>query len=62
MRKKKIYAIYKGEKFLFEGTAKECAEYFGIKEETVWWLATPSNLKRDKRDRMIAIKLEEEEK
>lgn len=59
---RKIYAIYKGENFLFEGTAKECAEHFGIKEKTVWWLATPSNLKRDKRDRMIAIKLEEEEK
>lgn len=58
----KIYAIYKGENFLFEGTAKECAEHFGIKKKTVWWLATPSNLKRDKRDRMIAIKIEEEEK
>lgn len=56
----KIYAIYKGENFLFEGTAKECAEHFGIKEKTVWWLATPSNLKRDKKGRMIAIKLEEE--
>lgn len=58
----KIYAIYKGERFLFEGITKECAEHFGIKEKTVWWLATPSNLKRDKRDRMIAIKIEEEEK
>lgn len=56
----KVYAIYKGEKFLFEGTAKECAEHFGIKKETIWWLATPSNHKRDKKGRMIAIKLEGE--
>lgn len=60
MRRKNNYAIYKGENFLFEGTAKECAEYFGIKEETVWWLSTPSNLKRNKNNRIIAIKIEEE--
>lgn len=60
MRKKNIYAIYKGEDFLFEGTAAECAEHFGFKKETIWWLSTPSNLKRNKNNRIIAIKIEEE--
>jgi len=60
MRKKNIYAIYKGENFLFEGTTEECAEHFGVKKETIWWLSTPSNLKRNKNNRIIAIKIEED--
>ena len=28
-----IYAVYKGENFLFEGTAKECAEHFNVKRD-----------------------------
>ena len=42
----KIYAVYRGEEFLYEGTAKECANYFGVKEDTVRWWNTKSNKKR----------------
>lgn len=59
MKDYKIYAVYKGEDFLFEGTAKECAEHFGVKEDTVWFWRTPSNLRRDKKNRKIAIALED---
>ena len=42
----KIYAIYKGEKFLCEGTSKECADYLGVKVDTVRWWNSPANKKR----------------
>lgn len=35
-----------GDKFLFLGTRKECAEYFNVSVETVTFWGTPSNLKR----------------
>ena len=33
----KIYAVYKGEKFLCEGTSIQCAEELGVKQKTIWW-------------------------
>ena len=33
MCKRKIYAIYKGDEFLCEGTARECAEFLGVKQK-----------------------------
>lgn len=43
--KRKEYAIYKGEKEIFVGTAKECALHFGVRVETVYNWATPSNIR-----------------
>lgn len=43
---KKEYAIYKGEKVLFIGTSKECAEHFNVTRKTVYFWATPANKKR----------------
>ena len=55
-----IYAVYKGDKFLFMGTSKECAKYFGVKQKTVWFWHSPANKKIDKKGRKIAIIVEEE--
>lgn len=41
-----IYAVYKGEDFLFEGTAEECAEHFGVKRNTIYFWNTETNKKR----------------
>ena len=30
-----IYAVYKGEEFLCEGTAKECAKHLGVSSSTI---------------------------
>lgn len=60
MRPYKIYAVYKGEEFLYEGTAKQCAKYFGVKVDTVWFWNCPANKKRDRKGRKIAIIIEEE--
>lgn len=46
MCKKKIYAVYKGEEFLCEGTSRECAEFLGVKMETIRWWKSPANCKK----------------
>lgn len=64
----KIYAIYKGENFLFEGTSKECAKHFGVNPTTVYHWNIPINKKKagskrkngKNRQRKIAIVIEEE--
>ncbi len=43
---KVIYAVYKGEDFLCEGTAKECADYLGVKAKTIYWWKSPANCKK----------------
>lgn len=54
-----LYAIYQGDKFLDLGTKEEMAEKFGIKPETVRFLASPAKRRRDKRNnQMIAERIE----
>lgn len=42
----KEYALYQGEDIVFIGTKKECAEYWGVKESSITFMATPSHRKR----------------
>ena len=62
--KMKHFAIYKGEEFLYEGTAKECAKYLNIKERTVYFISYPAYKKRIKNHKKakIAILIDEEDK
>lgn len=48
LSKRKIieYAIYKGDKFIDIGTAKELAKKCNVKPETIEFYASPSYLKR----------------
>ena len=48
MIKLRIYALYKGDKFITEGTRKEIAEYTGLKESTIKYYSTNAYLKRVK--------------
>lgn len=41
-----IYAVYKGDNFLYEGTAIECAKHFGVQRNTVYYWTTELNKKR----------------
>ena len=36
------YAIYKGEKFIAEGTADELAKLLNVKPTTIKWWSSPS--------------------
>ena len=46
MRKYKEYAIYKGDKFLYMGTVKECAKHFNVEERTIYFYSTKAHKKR----------------
>ncbi len=41
-----VYAIYKGDEVLCEGTKYECAKYLHVEPKHIEWLATPSYQKR----------------
>lgn len=60
--KKTWYAVYRGDEFIVQGTKEECAKYLGIKEESVVFLATPSNEKKhiNSTSYLTAIKVKEE--
>lgn len=42
MSKEKLYALYRGEKFLGIGTKKELAELLNVKVETISFYGTPA--------------------
>ena len=46
MNKEKVYALYRGEKFLAIGTKKELAELLGVKVETISFYGTPAYKKK----------------
>ena len=39
---KNIYALYRGEEYIMDGTIPELAEKTGYKRTTLYWLATPT--------------------
>lgn len=41
-----IYALYKGEKLIKDGTAQEIADYMGVKVKSIMFYQTPTYLKR----------------
>ena len=65
MKSKTWYAIYKGDKFIFQGYKEECAEFLHVEPRTIYFLSTPANLKRrinsKKGNYLIAIKVPNEE-
>lgn len=60
MRKPKIYAIYKGDTYITQGTRQEIANYLGIKTRTLDFYASNTykrkNIEYDKRVIIILIK------
>jgi hypothetical protein len=46
MKKEYIYAIYKGDVFLFIGTRKECATYLNVKPDSITFYTSPTYRKR----------------
>lgn len=61
MRKRQIYAIYKGEENLADGTADELAKKLGKSVKQIYLMATKRyHKKHDRGNRMIAIKIGKE--
>lgn len=46
MRKKTVYALYRGDELLGVGTANELADARGVKPRTIQWLASPTARKQ----------------
>ncbi|HDR0674162.1 hypothetical protein K7G92_000699 [Pasteurella canis] len=61
MASRQIYAVYRGEKNLGDGTAEELANKLKISKEKIYALCTPYAHKRDKGQRLVVIKLGKEE-
>lgn len=54
------YAVYKGDEFVTISTADECAKELGVKLETIKWLCTPTAKKRQGKNSIVVVKMEDE--
>lgn len=62
MARRQIYAVYKGEENLGDGTAEELAEKLGVQANTIRSMSTPRFHRRNKSGkRLVVIKLDKEE-
>lgn len=62
MARRQVYAVYRGETNLGDGTARELATKLGISEKTIQNMSTPRFHQRNHRGkRLIVIKLGKEE-
>ncbi|MGT2802968.1 hypothetical protein Javan253_0026 [Streptococcus phage Javan253] len=60
MTKEKIYALYKGDNFIADGTVKEIAQAIGVKPSTVQFYASPCYARRTSEKKGLRlIKIEE---
>lgn len=58
---KKIYALYKGDKFIDIGTAKELSKLMDIKIETFWFYMSKHWLERSNYESWVIVEIEEEQ-
>ena len=59
--RRQIYAVYRGEENLGDGTAEELAKKLNVSEKTIYSSATVARRERDKGKRLVVIKLGKEE-
>lgn len=54
------YAVYKGDELIDFGNAVYLSKKLKLKIDTIYYLASPRNLRRNKGNRLIAIRLEDD--
>ena len=60
MASRAIFAAYKGDKFIAEGTSRELAKALGVKLETVYFYRSPAYARRGNgKNRMVVIRLDD---
>lgn len=57
---KKIYALYKGDNYMMDGTKQELADYLKVKVRTIDFYMSPTYKRRNKGNRTIVVYLGEE--
>ncbi|MFZ7224315.1 hypothetical protein [Avibacterium avium] len=60
-KRRQIYAVYRDEENLGDGTAQQLAEKFNLTKTTIYRLAKRGD-KASKKKRLIVIKIDKEEK
>ena len=60
MASRAIFAAYKGDKFIAEGTSRELAKALGVKLETLYFYRSPAYARRGNgKNRMVVIRLDD---
>ena len=60
MASRAIFAAYKGDKFIAEGTSRELAQALGVKLETLYFYRSPAYARRGNgKNRMVVIRLDD---
>lgn len=59
--KKKIYALYKGDKFIDIGTKEYLAQLLGVTQKTIEFYAKPVQIRRNGGNGYVVVRIEEDE-
>lgn len=60
MKKEKVYALYKGDRYIDMGTRKYLSELIGVTEQTIYFYSTLTYAKRGGDNRYVVILVEED--
>jgi NADH:ubiquinone oxidoreductase subunit E len=55
LRKKRIYALYKGDEYIRDGTKQELADYLGVTTKTITFYSSKVQQERYKGNRKIVV-------
>ena len=58
-KKEKIYALYRGDEYICDGTIEEVAKKQGVKVETIYFYKSPTYKKRTKGRGYLLIEVED---
>ncbi len=58
MKINKIYALYKGDEQLAEGTLDELAKIFNVKKKTLLFYQSPAHINRKKKNFKVLVRVE----
>lgn len=58
----KIFALYKGDKFIDIGTKEYLANLLNVRKETIEFYASPTQLKRNKDNCYVVVRIEDDER
>lgn len=53
-----VYCLYRGNEVVGTGTAEQLAQTLGVRPDTIRWLSSPANKRRDKGNRLVAERVE----
>lgn len=58
----KIFALYKGDKFIDIGTKEYLANLLNVRKETIEFYASPTQLKRNKDNCYVVVRIDDDER